>query len=58
MNTKTLANHYSTLTAEERFRPIHNADSRCNSAEGDQMANAGERILKRLSVVPSGKETN
>jgi hypothetical protein len=44
MNTKTLANHYSQLSAEERFRLIVAADDRGDEAEKDRLANASKRI--------------
>lgn len=48
MNAKTLANHYSHLTAEERFRLILAASARDDHTEQDRLASAGERITLRM----------
>ncbi len=44
MNTRTLANHYSQLTAEERFRLIVAASDRGDEAERERLINASKRI--------------
>jgi hypothetical protein len=44
VNTKTLAIHYSQLTAEERFRLIVAAGDRGDEAEMDRLSNASKRI--------------
>jgi hypothetical protein len=49
VNTKTLANHYSQLSAEERFRLILAACSRNDEAEADRLRNVGKRIA--LSIL-------
>ena len=50
MNTKSLANHYSQLTPEERFRLIMAANARSDEAEVDRLANAGQRITMSMSA--------
>jgi hypothetical protein len=44
VNTKTLANHYAQLTAEERFRLIVAASDRGDEAERNRLSNASKRI--------------
>lgn len=44
MNTKALANHYATLTPEERFRLILTAAGRDDETEIDRLVNAGQRF--------------
>ena len=44
MSAKSLANHYSQLTPEERFRLFMAAGSRGDKVEGDRLMNAGKRI--------------
>jgi hypothetical protein len=44
VNTKTLANHYSQLSAEERFRLIVAACNRGDEAERQRLRNASPRI--------------
>jgi hypothetical protein len=44
VNTKTLANHYSQLSAEERFRLIVAARDRGDEAEQQRLSNASKRI--------------
>jgi hypothetical protein len=47
MNAKTLAKHYASLTAEERFRLIGAAGARGEKAEQDRLAAAaGRRIME------------
>ena len=48
MNTKTLASHYSQLSAEERFRLILAAAIRNDEAEADRLRNAGIRIAQSI----------
>jgi hypothetical protein len=44
VNTKTLATHYSQLSAEERFRLIVAASDRGDEAERERLMNASKRI--------------
>jgi hypothetical protein len=44
MTAKTLANHYSQLSAEERFRLIVAAADRGDEAERERLQNASKRI--------------
>jgi hypothetical protein len=44
VNAKTLANHYSQLTPEERFRLIVAASDRGDDAERARLTNASKRI--------------
>jgi hypothetical protein len=44
MNSKTLASHYTQLTAEERFRLICAAGDRGDEPEQDRLTRTGQRI--------------
>jgi hypothetical protein len=44
MNAKSLARHYDSLTAEERFSLIMAAGARGDEAEQERLVNAGKRI--------------
>ena len=44
MNTKTLANHYSQLTPEERFRLIMAAADRGDETEQQRLRDTGQRL--------------
>jgi hypothetical protein len=44
MNSKTLVNHYTQLTPQERFRLILAAIRRDDDVEHERLTNAGKRI--------------
>jgi hypothetical protein len=48
VNTKALSNHYSQLSAEERFQLILAARSRNDEAERERLENAGKRITMTM----------
>lgn len=49
MNAKTVANHYPSLTPEERFRLIVAAGARGDQTEMDRLVRAGRRLTLRMS---------
>src|SRR5450755_401504 len=55
VNTKTLANYYSQLSAEERFRLIVAAHGRGDEAERERLKNASKRItFSNVDYAPYG----
>jgi hypothetical protein len=55
VNTKTLANYYSQLSAEERFRLIVAAHDRGDEAEREKLKNASKRItFSNVDYAPYG----
>ena len=50
VNTKTLANHYSQLTPEERFRLMMAADARGDETELHRLRDTGTQITLSMPI--------